>query len=161
MFKLFKKQSKFEKLVSPVRGRLIPITDVSDQMFAGKVMGDGFAIVPNDDQIYSPVSGEIKSIFKTKHAITIETTAGLEVLLHFGVDTVELKGAPFKLAVEEGQKIEPDTFIGTMDRAMVIANKKSTEIIVVFTNMDKIKELPLIEPQEIKHGTEIGNIQLN
>lgn len=84
----------------------MPITEVPDQVFSAQMMGDGFAILPTKEEVFAPLSGKITNIFPTKHAMGIQTESGLEVLLHMGLDTVELKGEPFKLAVSEGQVLK-------------------------------------------------------
>ncbi len=92
----FKKKSKSVKLNAIASGQLISITAVADDVFAQKMMGDGFAVEPNDGEITAPAAGKIESIADTKHAIMMTTTDGLEIMLHLGLDTVELKGAPFE-----------------------------------------------------------------
>lgn len=83
-------------LVAPATGLLMPITDVSDPIFAQKTMGEGFGVEPTSNQIVAPASGRIVLIADTKHAIGIRTDSGVEILIHMGIDTVELKGTPLK-----------------------------------------------------------------
>lgn len=160
MFGLFKRK-KTVKLISPAKGKLIPITEVKDDMFSKKIMGDGYAVLPSSDDFYSPITGEIKSIFRTKHAITFETKDGLDVLMHLGIDTVELKGKPFELKAKAGQQVQAGDFLGTMDRKEIANSGLSDTIIVVFTNMDKIKTFPLVKNKSVENGDEIGTIDLN
>jgi len=111
MFGFFKK-NQVEKEV-PVfalaGGEIVPITQVNDPVFAGKMMGDGFAVIPASGVITSPVKGEVVNVFPTLHAVGIQTAGGLEVLVHMGIDTVELKGGPFETTVTVGQKVDENT----------------------------------------------------
>lgn len=161
MVSLFKKIfAKPIKVLAPATGKLIPLTSVSDEMFAQKMMGDGYAVKPIENEIYSPIDATISSVFSTKHAISLTTTDGLEVLMHLGVDTVELKGAPFDIKVQEGQKVAAGNLLGTMDLKQVADAGMSSEIMVIFTNMNKIKTLNANPPANIQHGEEIGTITL-
>ena len=80
----------------PIDGKIIPLTEVPDQVFAQGMMGQGFAIAPTGNTVYSPIDGKILSIFPTKHAIGLVTDTGVEILIHVGVDTVKLKGQGFE-----------------------------------------------------------------
>jgi len=120
------------------------------------MMGDGFAVQPTDNDVYAPVEGTISSIFETKHAIGILTENGFEVLLHMGLNTVELKGTPFEVHVKEGDHVTQDTLVATMDIAAVKAAGKGTDIITVITNQDKLDKLTLDKLGEIKAKEVIG-----
>ena len=127
MFGFFKK-NQVEKEV-PVfalaGGEIVPITQVNDPVFAGKMMGDGFAVIPSSGVITSPVKGEVVNVFPTLHAVGIQTAGGLEVLVHMGIDTVELKGGPFETTVAVGQKVDEHTVLSTVDlEALKEAEKK-------------------------------------
>lgn len=126
-------------LVAVANGEVIAIEAVADPVFSGKMMGDGFAVEPTDGTIVSPVNGTIKSVFPTKHAIGIETKEGVEVLVHMGIDTVSLEGKPFSVKVKEGDQVQAGQVLAQVDlEALQQADKKAT-MIVVFTNMDKIR----------------------
>ena len=103
MFGLFK--AKKENIVSPVDGDVVELEDVPDEVFSTKLAGDGLAIIPRSNTFVAPVSGVVTKIFSTNHAFSIQTKSGLEVLVHIGLDTVELKGEGFKRLVEEGEKV--------------------------------------------------------
>lgn len=139
MFNLFK--SKKEKWINPIKGEIIPIEQVPDDVFAGKMMGDGFGVIPEDNEVYSPVSGEIIKVFKTKHALLIKCDSGLEIILHIGIGTVELKGEGFTIHVEQGARIEPGTHLATVDFDYIASMDKSTVTPIVITNMDQVKKL--------------------
>lgn len=122
------------KVYSPIDGEIIPITEVNDQVFASKMMGEGFAVLPSQETIKAPVSGVVKMIAPTKHAVGIVTDGGMELLLHLGIDTVELNGAPFKLTIQEGQTIQRGQKIGTIDLKMIEAKGKDATVMVIITD---------------------------
>ena len=126
--------TKNTKVYSPIDGEIIPITEVNDQVFASKMMGEGFAVLPSQETIKAPVSGVVKMIAPTKHAIGIVTDDGMELLLHLGIDTVELNGAPFKLNIKEGQTIQRGQKIGTIDLKMIEAKGKDATVMVIITD---------------------------
>lgn len=135
---------KKDSITNPVNGEVIPMEKVADEVFSKKLLGDGFAVEPTDGDIYSPVKGKVLSIFPTKHAISILTNNGLEVLVHMGIDTVELEGECFDILVKKDQKITNDTKIAKMDIPYILEKQKSTTVIVAFTNVkDKAIQLEL------------------
>lgn len=160
MISFFKKKEESLKITAPVDGELVPITEVKDDIFSKRMLGDGFAIKPNSDDLYSPVKGTISSIFSTKHALGLKTENGLEILLHFGIDTVELEGKPFSIKVKESEKIFSNDYIGTMNCSMIEEEQKDDIVIVVFTNLNKGTEFPKIINRKIKHGEEVGEIKI-
>ena len=122
------------EFTSPVNGKFKSLVDVDDEVFSKKMMGEGFAIEPSDQHIFSPVEAEVVSIFKTKHAIGLKTKDGLEVLLHMGIDTVDLAGKPFTIKVKEGEKVSPKTELAEVDLEQIKASGKKPTIITVITN---------------------------
>lgn len=130
MFHFFKKKSI--EIYSPVKGEVIELAEVNDPVFSQKMMGEGFAVVPSDSIVYSPVAGTIKSIFPTNHAISIHSSHGLDVLLHVGIDTVALKGKGLYPKVTVGQKVSIDDELLTMDVQYLKEQEKENTIIVVF-----------------------------
>nr|WP_270234369.1 PTS glucose transporter subunit IIA [Lactococcus garvieae] len=137
-------ESHLEVLTAVVSGKLIDLSDVNDPVFSSKALGEGYGIVPESNDIYSPVYGEITSIFKTKHALGILTDNGLEILIHMGLDTVELKGEPFEILVEEGQDITPNTKVARANISEIKESGKDPVILVVITNtLNKVKEFSL------------------
>lgn len=119
-------------------GELIDIENVDDPTFAQKMLGDGYAVIPTDGKIVAPVDGTVMTVFPTKHAIGIKTTNGLEVLVHMGIDTVELNGAPFAVVVEEGQTIKHGDLLATVDLEQITAAGKKTAMMVIITNMPAV-----------------------
>ena len=132
-------------IYSPAQGVMIPMNQVADEVFSTNIMGDGYAIQPTENTIYTPVAGKISSIFPTQHALGIMTPTGLEVLLHMGIDTVDLKGEPFTMKAKVGQAVKAGDEIAIMDLAAVKAAGKGTDIIVAFTNGDVVANIALTE----------------
>lgn len=122
-------------------GEYIPLEDVPDEVFSSKMMGDGFAIEPENGKIFAPVTGVITTVFPSKHAIGIKTANGIEILVHMGIDTVSLNGDGFTVLVKEGEQVTSTTQIAQMDLDFIRGQKKETMVIVVVTNMDQISEI--------------------
>ncbi|WP_027415909.1 glucose-specific PTS transporter subunit IIBC [Aneurinibacillus terranovensis] len=148
-----------EYIVAPLSGKVIDITQVPDQVFAGKMMGDGFAIRPVEGKVVSPVKGKIINAFPTKHALGILSDTGLEILIHVGIDTVNLKGQGFKLLIEENQRVEIGTPLLHVDLAYIEANAKSTITPVVFTNLKANQSVTVTNCQVIAGQTEVATVQ--
>lgn len=106
MLKFFKGKDKGNLIYAPCKGRVVPLAEVPDPVFADKVLGDGFAVIPADGRIYAPADGEVAMVFDTLHAVTLTSTQGAEILIHIGLDTVTLKGEPFKAHVAAGDKVK-------------------------------------------------------
>lgn len=153
-----KSVSRNEELSAVATGQYVVIDQVSDDAFASKSLGDGYAIKPNKGEIMSPVSGKITTIFPTKHAIGIETNSGLEVLVHMGIDTVSLDGKPFEVLVDVEDVVDQNTPIAKMNLEQVEDQNKDTTVMVVITNMDKVESLPPAEKQSYTAGERIGGI---
>ncbi|MEO1771775.1 PTS sugar transporter subunit IIA [Candidatus Enterococcus ferrettii] len=128
--KFFKK--KTTEVYQPIEGKLIPLQEVSDSVFSQKLMGDGFAIEPQSEELYSPIKGIVKSIFPTKHALIVESDVGIKVLIHIGIDTVELAGEGIEVLVEEGQRVDQNTLMARINLAFIRKKGKSTDILIVF-----------------------------
>ncbi|MEH7107691.1 MULTISPECIES: N-acetylglucosamine-specific PTS transporter subunit IIBC [Bacillaceae] len=124
--------------VMPVEGEIIPISEVPDQVFSQKMMGDGFGILPSKGLVVSPVNGEIVSVFPTKHAIGIKSEQGYEILIHVGLDTVNLNGEGFELSVKEGQKVTKGQELLKFDIEKIKVAVPSIVTPVVFTNLTKL-----------------------
>lgn len=107
MFCFQRKKEYFpnHSIAAVTTGQLIPLSEVKDQVFSQRMMGDGIAIIPDGDCIVAPCDGVIKMIYPTLHAFGIENNDGLEILVHIGIDTINLKGQGFKKYVKEGQRV--------------------------------------------------------
>ncbi len=134
------------QLTAPVSGQLIGLAKVKDEVFASGMMGQGFGIDPGADQILAPAAGKVVMVADTKHAIGITTATGLDLLVHMGINTVEMKGAPFTVAVKVGDQVSAGQEIATMDRAAVTAAGKDTTVMTLVTNAaDQLAGLDLEE----------------
>ena len=128
-------------LKSPLDGKIIPIEEVPDPVFADKVVGDGIAIDPSGNLIVAPCDGTIGKIFETNHAFSMETASGVELFVHFGIDTVELKGEGFKRIATEGQSIKTGDPVIEVDLGLLREKAKSVITPVVVSNMDDVERL--------------------
>ncbi|HAR2878660.1 TPA: PTS transporter subunit EIIC [Staphylococcus aureus] len=126
---------------APLTGEVTPLSEVPDQVFSEKMMGDGIAIKPSQGEVRAPFNGKIQMIFPTKHAIGLVSDSGLELLIHIGLDTVKLNGEGFTLHVEEGQEVKQGDLLINFDLDYIRNHAKSdiTTIIVTqgnITNLD-------------------------
>ena len=149
-----------EEVYSVADGQVVALEQVKDPVFAQKMMGDGFAVEPANGNIVSPVSGTVSSIFPTKHALGIVTEAGLEVLVHIGLDTVSLEGKPFTVHVAEGQKVAAGDLLVTADLDAIRAAGRETSTVVVFTNGDAIKSVKLERTGSLAAKTAVAKVEL-
>ena len=106
--KLFGKSKGFDgnKLYAPLNGKVVPITEVPDPTFAEGLLGDGVAIIPTDGKVYSPVDGLVETMFDTGHACCLKSSTGVEILIHVGLETVGLNGAPFTIHCKNGDQVK-------------------------------------------------------
>lgn len=162
MFNFFKKKSNKEiKLVAPITGRTIDLSNVPDKVFAEKLAGDGIAIDPTGDVIVAPADGELTLVFKTMHAFAITLANGAELLIHIGIDTVSLNGEGFKQLVEAGTMVKAGTPIIKIDRDFILSKGLSLITPVLITNMDIVKELKVNVDKDVVAGQdEIINFSL-
>lgn len=149
-----------EEVYSVADGQVVALEQVKDPVFAQKMMGDGFAVEPANGNIVSPVSGTVSSIFPTKHALGLVTEAGLEVLVHIGLDTVSLEGKPFTVHVAEGQKVAAGDLLVTADLGAIREAGRETTTVVVFTNGDAIKSVKLEKTGSLAAKTAVAKVEL-
>lgn len=127
-------------LMMPISGRVIGLIELNDYLFNKKLMGEGAAIVPSDNTVYSPADGEINLIYETKHAVGIKTYAGIQILIHIGLDTARLQGKGFTLFVSQGDLVKKGDKILSFDFEYVSLNSPM-ESPVVITNSKLIKDI--------------------
>jgi len=149
-----------EEVYSVADGQVVALEQVKDPVFAQKMMGDGFAVEPANGNIVSPVSGTVSSIFPTKHALGLVTEAGLEVLVHIGLDTVSLEGKPFEVKVSEGQTVAAGDLLVEADLDAIRAAGRETSTVVVFTNGDAIKSVTLEQTGTLAAKTAVAKVEL-
>jgi len=146
-------------IIAPISGEIVNIEDVPDVVFAEKIVGDGIAIKPTGNKIVAPVDGTIGKIFETNHAFSIESDNGIELFVHCGIDTVELKGEGFTRIAEEGQKVQKGDLVFELDLPLLEEKAKSTLTPVVISNMDEIKELTKLSGSVVVGETVIMQIK--
>lgn len=152
MFKaLFGKKNTGIVLVSPAKGKAIPLSEVNDPTFAEGILGKGAAVIPEEGKIYSPVDGEIGMVFETKHAVSIVSNDGVEVLVHVGLDTVMLKGQFYEAHVAAGDKVKAGDLMLTVDLAKVKEAGYDVVTPVIICNTDAYKEVA-----ETAAGTDVA-----
>lgn len=143
---------------APITGVAVKLEEVPDDVFAKKLIGDGIAIEPIDNILYSPVNGEIIQIFPTLHAIGIITKEGVEVLIHLGIDTVELKGEGFTSFIEKGQQVNIGDKLLQIDWDYVKDKASSTMTPIIITNMERINKIKILKLGEIQAGDDLLSI---
>jgi glucose PTS system EIICBA or EIICB component len=141
-----------EEFVSPLTGEIKPISEVPDPVFAEKMMGDGFAIVPTEGTVVSPVDGTIVNLFPTKHAIGIESDGGREVLIHVGIDTVKLEGKGFETLVSQGDKVTKGQPLLKVDLDYVGKNARAIITPIVFTNLKEGQAVNIEKSGQVGSG---------
>ncbi|SDM21337.1 N-acetylglucosamine-specific PTS transporter subunit IIBC [Sediminibacillus halophilus] len=136
--------------VAPATGKVIDLTQVPDEVFSQKMMGDGFAIEPDEGLFVAPVDGKIINVFPTKHAVGIKAESGHEVLVHVGLDTVQLGGNGFEVFVEEGQQVKKGDKLLQVDLAYIKENASSAISPIIFTNLGENNQVKLVQSGSIK-----------
>ena len=149
-----------DEVHSVADGEVINIEDVKDPVFSQKMMGDGFAVEPENGHIVSPVAGKVTSVFPTKHALGLVTDNGLEVLVHIGLDTVSLEGKPFEVKVTEGQTVAAGDLLVEADLDAIREAGRETSTIVVFTNADAIKSVKVEHTGKLAANALVATVEL-
>lgn len=156
----FKKKVEVVDVYAPVSGKMIALSESEDAVFSTGAMGEGVAVEPSDEKIVSPFSGEITVIAETKHAIGMVTKDGLEVLLHLGIDTVELGGKPFKIFVNVGDKVKVGEQIASMNIGAINNARLMPTVMLVITNSNDKVETLCIDMKNCTAGEFVGTIKL-
>ena len=160
-FDIFKKKEKtIITIYSPINGKVIELKDVPDEAFAQKMVGDGCAIEPDKGVICSPIDGQLMNIFPTSHAIIFETIDGLEMIVHFGIDTVKLEGKGFQKLREPGSiKIGDEIVKYNLDE--IKDGVPSTRSPIIINNMEKVEKIEVLSLGKIvKIGEHIMKVTL-
>jgi sugar PTS system EIIA component len=150
--KLFSKkiETRVVEIHSPLDGEAIPLEEVPDPVFAQKMMGDGLAIIPKNGKVVSPVNGKVVQIFPTKHAVGLVSEEGLEILIHIGLETVELNGKGFEVAVSAGETVKVGDPLLNVDLDYLEQKHKEIVTPIVITNMlNKAGELECIAKNNV------------
>lgn len=133
------------EIASPVKGEILPMSRCADEAFASEDMGKGFVVLPSEGKIYAPVNGKIASLFNTKHAIGILSDEGAEILIHIGIDTVDLNGKYFTAHVKQGDHVKKGQLLIEFDLAAVKASGYDDEVMVVITNTNSYQDVKLLD----------------
>lgn len=161
LFDIFKKKEKtIVTIYSPINGKIIELKEVPDEAFAQKMVGDGCAIEPDKGSICSPIEGQLMNIFPTNHAIIFETIDGLEMIVHFGIDTVKLDGKGFQKLREPGPiKVGDEIVKYNLDE--IKDNVPSTRSPIIINNMEKVEKIEVLSLGKIvKIGEPIMKVTL-
>ena len=146
-------------IASPLTGNVIPLEQVADGVFSEKMVGEGFAVEPADNQVYAPADCEVVTVFGTKHAIGLTTTDGVELLIHLGIDTVQMNGAPFTIDVKEGDKLKKGAKIGSFDEKMIVEAGYRTVTPVIVTNSDAYTRFTLQKTGKVSAGDDVLTVE--
>lgn len=160
MFGFFKKKKNKEvnevkeelKLVAAVSGKVLPLSEVPDPVFAQKMAGDGVAIDPSDDIVVAPADGELSLVFNTKHAFAMTLENGVELLVHIGIETVTLNGEGFEQLAEAGTKVKAGDPIIKIDREFIKSKGLPLTTPVLITNPDILKSISPVENVDTTAG---------
>ena len=144
-------------IYAPIRGRRVELTEVEDIVFSEKILGDGVAIEPKAEELYSPVDGIVNVVFPTKHVIGIKADNGAELIIHVGIDTVELNGEGFEIKVQEGERVSIGDLLMTIDLDSIRKSHKATTMIVIGNSIEYSIEHNLVEI--VQNGNELMRIQ--
>lgn len=147
-----KPASKAATVSAPVSGICIPLSEVNDAVFSQKILGDGAAIIPSEGKVYAPVNGTVSTVFDTKHAIGLLSEDGVELLIHIGIDTVNLEGKYFTAHVESGQKIRKGDLLVSFDQEMIQKAGYDTVTPVLITNTAEFHSIHTDASGNVKAG---------
>ena len=142
-------------ICSPCNGRVVPITEVPDPTFSEKILGDGVAVIPSEGRFYAPADGEVTAVFDTLHAFTMTTTQGVELLLHIGLDTVTLKGDPFKSHISVGDQVKKGDLLMEADLKQIKAADLNVITPVLIGNTADYSEIKMLKEGNVSAGDEI------
>lgn len=148
-------------IYAPCDGEIIKLEDVSDEVFSSGVMGDGFAILPSSKKFYSPATGKIENVYKTGHAYTILTEDGLDVLVHLGIDTVELDGKYFEKKVTAGEAIRQGELLAIADVEKIMEEGFDPVCVVVVSNPEKMHNIEINYGQCYAKDEAMSYLQMN
>ncbi len=151
LLKKNRKNCEYIKVYSPINGKVMSLEEVPDEAFSKKMIGDGCAIDPSEGSVFAPVEGEV-DIFDTNHAVTFEMENGLEMIVHLGIDTVDLDGMGFERIGEPGTIVRIGDELVKYDLDFIRKNAKSAISPIIITSMDEVESIDVVAIGEIKAG---------
>ena len=153
------KEGKASVLAAHMDGAVVALSQVADEAFASGAMGDGVAIEPAEGKLYAPADGVIETVFETKHAVAMTTDAGVELLLHIGIDTVKLGGKHFEAHAEAGQKVKKGELLVSFDMEAIQAEGYPLTTPMIVCNTDDYKEVKTLASGTVKNGADLLSVQ--
>lgn len=147
--------AEIRKIESPLTGKIIPLSEVHDEVFASEMMGKGCAIIPEEGKVYAPFDGKVVGLLDSHHAVGMESTDGVEVLIHVGMDTVKLNGRCFTIHVEEGEQVKKGQLLLEFDIPGIQEAGYEVTTPVIITNSDEFSDVQMKAEGQVTVGTEI------
>lgn len=148
-----------EKVSSPVKGQAVALSTVNDPVFSSEMMGKGIAVVPESDEVFAPVDGTLTVVYDTKHAYGIVSDKGAEILIHIGIDTVNLAGEHFTTAKQSGDQVKKGDLLGTFDRAAIKKAGYDDTVMVIVTNTANYSDVAPLGKTGVAAGEEIFEVK--
>ncbi len=145
-------------VASPVTGKAIALEDVNDGVFSERMIGEGFAVEPSEGRLYAPSDCRVLTVFDTQHAIGLLLKNGIELLVHIGIDTVNLRGEPFSIKVNEGDVLQKGELICTFEINKIAEEGYRTEVLVIVANTLSYKSFELLKTGDVNAGDDVLNI---
>lgn len=153
--KMFEKNVQYLSVKSPEDGRTISMSEVKDQTFAQELLGPGIAVVPVDGKVVSPIDGVVAMVFDTKHAVCIQGEHDLEIIVHVGLDTVELNGKYYQTYIKQGDEVKAGDVLIQFDLSQIVKAGYDVTTPIVITNMGDYKNTECMTGKEVKAGDEV------
>jgi PTS system beta-glucosides-specific IIC component len=147
--------AKGGSVAAPIKGKVIPLAEVKDEVFSSEAMGKGVAIEPAEGKVYAPADGEISTFFPTGHAIGITTASGVEILIHVGMDTVEMNGDGFTPKAKQGDKVKKGDLLLEFDLAKIKAAGHPATTPVIITNSDDYADVVPTDASSVVPGAQL------
>lgn len=155
MKEMFGKESKGITILSPIEGSVVSADQISDPTFKEQLLGTTIGIQPAGNRVVAPVSGTINSIFETGHALTIVSDGGVELIIHIGLDTVQLKGQFFKIHAKDGDKIKPGDLLVEFDKDEIIKAGYDVITPIIICNSAMFSDIETFTGKDVKEQDEI------
>lgn len=148
-----------ETIASPVTGKVEPLANVNDQVFSSEMMGKGAAVFPENGNVIAPADGTITVAYETKHAYGIQTSEGVEILIHIGIDTVKMEGNGFDRKIEQGDTVKKGDLLGTFDISEIQKAEYDPTVMIIITNTIEYTDIIAVEQEDIREGDDLLQIK--